>query len=128
MGSAHTALADLSLEAFRMNTRLSITTLFVGALLLCGPSHAQEHYAFGFSPNSGDAWVDARLGDFNVYASGNLDGFVDEVAVSYGAPRVLVRDYVVERRWPPGDVYYACALAHYSHRSEEHTSELQSLI
>src|SRR3546814_4499801 len=60
MGSAHTALADLSLEAFRMNTRLSITTLFVGALLLCGPSHAQEHYAFGFSPNSGDAWVDAR--------------------------------------------------------------------
>jgi hypothetical protein len=99
-----------------MHTRLAITTLFLGALLLCGPLRAQEHYAFGFSPNSGDAWVDAQLGDFNVYAAGNLDGFVDEVVVSYGAPRVLVREYVVDRRWPPGDVYYACALAHYSHR------------
>jgi hypothetical protein len=99
-----------------MNRRLSVTTVFLGALLLCGPLSAQEHYAFGFSPNSGDVWVDARLGDFNVYAAGNVDGFVDEVVVSYGAPRVLVHEYVVDRRWPPGDVYYACALAHYSHR------------
>lgn len=99
-----------------MNTRLLVAALFLGVLLLCSPLSAQEHYAFGFSPNSGDAWVDARLGDFNVSAAGNLDGFVDEVVVSYGAPRVLVREYVVDRRWPPGDVYYACALAHYSHR------------
>lgn len=99
-----------------MNTRLSFTAVLLGALWLCGPLHAQEHYAFGFSPNSGDAWVDARLGDYNVYAAGNLDGFVDEVVVSYGAPRVLVREYVVDRHWPPGDIYYACALAHYSHR------------
>lgn len=90
--------------------------LVLSAMLLASPAAAQEHYAFGFSPRTGDAWVDARLGDFNVFAAGNLDGFVDEVVVSYGAPRHLVHEYVVVRRWPPGDVYYACAIAHYTHR------------
>lgn len=90
----------------------------VFSLLLCAigsSAAAADQYAFTFVPGTGDVSIDARLGDFNVYASGNLDGFVDEVVVTYGAPRQLVREYVVERRWPPGDVYYACALAHYSH-------------
>lgn len=86
------------------------------AVAASGNALAQTDYAIGFHPRSGDAWVDTRLGDFNVYASGNLDGFVDEVVVSYGASRHLVREYVVDRRWPPGDVYYACALAHNSGR------------
>ncbi len=92
--------------------------VFVLALWLGLPAAAaaQEHYAFGFSPRSGDAWVDARLGDMNVFARGDLDGFVDEVVVSFGAPRYLVREYVVDRRWAPGDVYYACAIAHYTRR------------
>lgn len=85
-------------------------------LMVAGAAQAQDQYAFGFRPGTGDVWVDARLGDFNVFAAGNTDGFIDEVVVSYGAPRYLVHDYVVVRRWPPGDVYYACALAHYSHR------------
>lgn len=79
---------------------------------LAATAQARDSYAFGFSPRSGDAWVDARLGDLNVFAAGNMDGFIDEVVVSYGAPRYLVREYVVDRRWPPGDVYYACAIAH----------------
>jgi hypothetical protein len=29
----------------------------------------------------------------------------------YGAPRDLVSDLLINRRWAPGDVYYACALA-----------------
>ena len=107
---------------------MSLRAAFLLCLLtLLGPVSpvvAQEEYSIGFRPNSGDVWVDARLGDFNVYASGNLDGFVDEVVVSYGAPRVLVREYVVERRWPPGDVYYACALAHYSHHRCEYVLDL----
>lgn len=94
--------------------------LTLSLLLLFGVSvsvMADDRYAFVFIPNTGDIAIDTRLGDFNVYASGNVDGFVDELVVSYGAPRELVREYVVERRWPPGDVYYACALAHYSRRS-----------
>lgn len=94
--------------------------LVLSLLLLFGASGgvmAEDRYAFAFIPNTGDIAIDTRLGDFNVYASGNVDGFVDELVVSYGAPRRLVREYVVERRWPPGDVYYACALAYYSRHS-----------
>ena len=53
-----------------------------------------------------------QLGDINVFASGNKDGFIDDVVVSFGAPRYLVREYYYDRRWAPGDIYYACALAH----------------
>ena len=84
---------------------LSLTLLFVAT-----PAVADE-YAFGFNPRSGDAWIDAQLGDVNVFARGNLDGYVDEVVVSTGAPRYYVREMVVDRGWAPGDVYYACLIA-----------------
>jgi len=71
-----------------------------------------DSYAFGFSPRTGDVWMDAQLGDMNAYASGDRNGFIDDIVVSFGAPRYVVNQYVVERRWAPGDVYYACALAH----------------
>lgn len=70
-----------------------------------------DDYAFGFNPRSGDAWIDAQLGDVNVFARGNLDGYVDEVVVSTGAPASYVRELVIERDWAPGDVFYACLIA-----------------
>ena len=80
------------------------------SLLFTAPVAADE-YAFGFNPRSGDAWIDAQLGDVNVFARGNLDGYVDEVVVSTGAPAYYVRELVVERDWAPGDAYYACLIA-----------------
>ena len=85
-------------------------------LLLAAPLQAQEHYAFGFSPRTGDAGVDVRLGDFNAFAARDRDGFIDEIVDSYGAPRHLVREYLIDRGWPPGDIYYGCALAHHTGR------------
>lgn len=82
----------------------------LSVLLAATPALADE-YAFGFNPRSGDAWIDAQLGDVNVFARGNLDGYVDEVVVSTGAPRYYVQEMVVERGWAPGDVYYACLIA-----------------
>ena len=79
-------------------------------LALCLPASAQD-FVFGFSPRTGDAFVDAQLGDINVFARGDTDGFIDDVVVSFGAPRLLVRELYVTRRWAPGDIYYACALA-----------------
>lgn len=90
--------------------RTLVTLILLAAI--AQPAMARESYAFGFSPRTGDTWMDARLGDLNVHARGNMDGFIDDVVVSYGAPRHLVREYVVDRRWAPGDVYYACAIAH----------------
>jgi len=81
-------------------------------LLATPPASAQvDNFAFGFSPRTGDAWVDTQLGDMNVFARGNTDGFIDDVVVSFGAPRYLVRELYYDRRWAPGDIYYACALA-----------------
>ena len=85
------------------------------ALCLAAASGAQaqvDDIAVGFSPRTGDAWVDTRLGDINVFARGNTDGFIDDVVVSFGAPRPLVRDLYYDRGWAPGDIYYACAIAH----------------
>lgn len=88
------------------------TGLFVAALAALFASTVRaDDYAFGFNPRSGDAWIDARLGDVNVFARGNLDGYVDEVVVSTGAPAYFVRELVLERDWAPGDVYYACLIA-----------------
>ena len=44
------------------------------------------------------------------------DYFVDDVVNSFGAPRYLVNDLLNTRRWNPGDVYYACALAYQMRR------------
>lgn len=85
------------------------------ALCLAAASGAQaqvDDIAVGFSPRTGDAWVDTRLGDINVFARGNTEGFIDDVVVSFGAPRPLVRDLYYDRGWTPGDIYYACAIAH----------------
>ena len=75
-----------------------------------------DAFAFGFSPRTGDAFLDAELGDINVLVRGGIDGFVDDVVVRFAAPRPIVRTYVVERRWAPADVYYACAIAQHLRR------------
>lgn len=100
-----------------MTLRLTLLSAALG-LAFATTAHASlvDNFAFGFSPRTGDAWVDAQLGDMNVYARGDTDGFIDDVVVSFGAPRYLVRQYVVDRHWAPADVYYGCALAYQLHQ------------
>ncbi len=94
-----------------MNKRLAGIVLGLGLAFSAG-AQALDSFVFGFSPRTGDAFVDAQLGDINVFASGNTDGFIDDVVLSFGAPRYLVREYYYDRRWAPGDIYYACAIAY----------------
>jgi hypothetical protein len=70
-----------------------------------------QRYAHPWDPRSGDAWTDRQLADVNVYATRYHDAFVDELVRYLDAPRALVDDLVVEQRWAPADVYYACAIA-----------------
>ena len=74
-----------------------------------GAAHAQD-FSLGWNPRSGDVWVDVWLGDMNRYGSRYRDPFIDEMVRYHGAPRSLVED-LLRRRWAPGDVYFACALA-----------------
>jgi hypothetical protein len=91
---------------------MQLKHLLLTLCLAMSANTGAEEYAFGFNPRTGDAWMDVQLKDMNVYTRGNTDGFIDDVVISFGAPRPVIREYVIERRWAPGDVYYACALAH----------------
>jgi len=71
--------------------------------------------AFGFNSGNGECWIELAIKEMNVYTRGNTDAFINDVVISFGAPRPLVSEYVLERRWAPGDVYYACALAQQAH-------------
>jgi hypothetical protein len=84
--------------------RLIPTALFA-ALLAGNATLRADDYAFGFNPQTGDAWLDARLGDIGVYASGNLDGYVDEIVIETGAPRHYVEEWVYVDHYPPPDVW-----------------------
>src|SRR5690606_40943610 len=77
-------------------------------------------------PGTGDDWIDARLADMDRYAARYPEAFIDEIARYLEAPRQLLAAALDGGGMRPGDVYYACALARASGRSEEHTSELQS--
>lgn len=72
---------------------------------------AAQTFSLNWNPRSGDVWVDNWLGDMNRYGTRYQDPFIDEMVRYHGAPRDLVTDLLLNRRWAPGDVYYACALA-----------------
>lgn len=69
------------------------------------------------APGTGDAWVDAVLADIDAYGRRYPDAFADELARYQGAPREVVAALLATPGWTPGDVYFACALAHAIGRS-----------
>jgi hypothetical protein len=88
---------------------LKTAALALALALAAGGTQAQD-FSFGWNPRSGDMWVDVWLGDMNRYGSHYRDPFVDELVRYHGAPRDLIDD-LLRRRWAPGDIYFACALA-----------------
>ena len=86
--------------------------LALASLLAIGIGSASaQTYSLNWNPRSGDVWVDARLSDINDYGGHYRQPFIDEMVGYYGAPRALVTDLLVNRRWAPGDIYYACTIA-----------------
>jgi len=93
-----------------MHRKLATATL-VAALVAASGAAAAQDFVFGWNPRTGDDWVDERLTDINGYGYRYREAFIDEIVRYHGAPRELVFELVVDRRWAPGDVYYACAIA-----------------
>lgn len=94
--------------------------LVCAAALLAMPAMAQQTPAQPqaasapspiYTPDTGDAWIDARLRDLGAYAPRYPDAFVDEIARYLDVPRAYVVALGQQPNWAPGDVYYACALA-----------------
>ena len=93
-----------------MKLRLAIATL-----LLAGAAGAGAQVV-GYNFRSGDVWVDTQLGYFSDYGRRDRAYFVEDLVGNYGAPRYLVNELLDKRRWDPGDVYYAAALAYTARR------------
>ncbi|NLF23368.1 MAG: hypothetical protein GX590_09440 [Lentisphaerae bacterium] len=91
--------------------RLDILALALG-IGLASAATAAAAQTVGYNVRTGDVWVDARLGEINNYGRRYRDPFIDEMHGYYGAPRPLLVDLLDRRGWAPGDVYYACAIAH----------------
>ncbi len=85
--------------------------VLMGLLLLGANATQAQDQMSGWSPRSGDAWVDEHLADINQYGQRYPDPFVDEITRYHGAPRALVSELLTRRHWAPGDIYFACALA-----------------
>jgi len=101
-----------------------ITPLLLAAALASasGAVTAQD-FVFGWNPRTGDVWVDNTLGDINRYGYRYRESFVDELVRYYGAPRDYVTHLLVQERWAPGDVYYACAIGEIIGRSCRYVAE-----
>ena len=102
-------MTRLLAPASTFSRRMTALSTGLVALLGVGQVAAQE-YAFGWDPRSGDEWVDTWLGDVNEYAARYREPFIDEMVRYHGAPRSLVME-LLDARWAPGDIYYACAIS-----------------
>lgn len=93
-----------------MHRKLTAFALAAALAATTGAAAAQD-FTFGWNPRSGDVWMDTWLGDMNNYGYRYREPFIDEMVRYHGAPRDLVSDLLVNRRWAPGDVYMACSIA-----------------
>lgn len=91
-----------------MKTRSALLALALAAAF----STAASAQVISYSPRSGDVWIDTELGYVNDFGRRDRGYFVDDLVGSFGAPRHLVNELLDQRRWSPGDVYMACALAY----------------
>lgn len=93
------------------NLKRSALALMLAVTAFATGTATAQDFTVGWNPRSGDVWVDTWLGDMNRYGARYPEPFIDEMVRYHNAPRPLVLDLLHTRRWAPGDVYYACALA-----------------
>lgn len=95
-----------------MRTRRLLQPIVLVVALAAGiGSTSAQNLSLNWNPRSGDVWVDTQLADMNRYGSQYRDPFINEMVRNHAAPRDLVTDLLVNRRWSAGDVYYACTIA-----------------
>ena len=98
-------------DTSRSKLKRSALALLLALTGFTAGTAAAQDFTVGWNPRSGDVWVDTWLGDMNRYGARYPEPFIDEMVRYHNAPRPLVVDLLQARRWAPGDVYYACALA-----------------
>lgn len=90
--------------------RSKIAALAFATAFGLGMAAASQAQTVGYNINTGDVWLDGRVGEVDRYGRRYRDPFVSEV-VTLGAPRSLVVELLDSRGWSPGDIYMACSIA-----------------
>lgn len=88
----------------RVGLRLAAFALFAAS--------STAALASDYAPRTGDRELDLQLSGINELVPAARDGAIDELVATYGAPRYLVQELLVQRQWSPADVFFACALAY----------------
>lgn len=109
-----------------MRCRTGRSLLLALVLATAASGAAAQEFAFAWDPRSGDDWVDEHLADINDYGHRYREAFIDEIVRYHDAPRELVSALLVGRRWAPGDVYFACAMAQVIGRPCRHVADVWS--
>jgi hypothetical protein len=92
------------------------------ALALAAPA-ASAQYAYNYVPSTGDSTLDAVLQTINALYNDEPDYYVDQIVYETRAQPVIVREYIVERRYAPADVYMIGELAQLSGRPFGYVAE-----
>ena len=100
----------------------TIRALPLALALLAPAAHAQ--YAYDYAPMTGDPTLDAVLDTINLLFNDEPDYYVEQIVYETQAPPVYVREYIVERRYAPADVYMIGEMAQLSGRSFNDVAKL----
>lgn len=79
----------------------SLTLIFI--ILFCNILSAQID--FGFNPNTGDAELDLTLGNLNIEAKADLDGFKVDLSVTYDVPVAKIDYLIITISMQPAEVF-----------------------
>ena len=100
----------------------TIRALPLALALLAPAAHAQ--YAYDYAPMTGDPTLDAVLDTINLLFNDEPDYYVEQIVYETQAPPVYVREYIVERRYAPADVYMIGEMSQLSGRSFNDVAKL----
>ncbi|MBN2126577.1 MAG: hypothetical protein JW821_19920 [Deltaproteobacteria bacterium] len=81
--------------------------LFLTGVALCGEPETSVTY----NPWTGDATLDATLGDLNLEADRDRDAFLSDLSTSYGIPRLKLDEMVVKGKMRLGDIFMAVKIS-----------------
>ena len=81
------------------------TAILVLAIVMLFAAASAAQAGAAYKPRTGDASLDATLGDLNVHTHGDsVPEFIDNISVSYNIPRVEVETWIYKVQMVPADV------------------------
>lgn len=85
--------------------------IFVVAIFWCRGA-VGDQAGYRYDARTGDQEFDLSLGELNVKAQTDMDGFVKKLSLSYGMPEKDIHMLITRENMPPADVYMSVKVAY----------------